>query len=153
MFDGLLKLRKVHDALGSLLVKLLPVESLDGDLSEMLLHTEVDELIILDDAIVIVVIPTLEASLPEDIFDKVMNFLFILVQDLHQKLSYLLLLKLLIVVLIEFDQLDVDYLSHLQSQLVRRELEFLALHCLLLQRYVTLFLIVDRRNQAHPTSK
>lgn len=141
VFDSLFKFRKVHDPLGSLLVKLLPMQPLDSNFSEMLLHAEVYQLIVLNNAVVIVVIPMLDSTVPEDIFDEIMNFLLILMQDLHQKLSNLFLLKLLIVVFIELDQLDVDYFSYLQSQLIRRELEFLALHRFLLQSYKTPFLV------------
>lgn len=135
--------------MGSLLVKLLPMQPLDSNFSEMLLHAEVYQLVVLNNAVVIVVIPMLDSTIPEDIFDEIMNFLLILVQDLDQKLSNLFLLKLLIVIFVELDQLDVDYFSHLQSQLIRRELEFLALHSFLLQSYKTPFLLVCCGSRTH----
>lgn len=83
----------------------LPVQTLNGDFTQMLLHTEVDQFVILDHPIIIVVIP-------EDIFDEVMNLCFHLMQHLYQKLPYFFLLEMLVSIGIESYDLLIDHLTH-----------------------------------------
>ena len=87
----------------------------------MLFHTEVDQLVVLAAAIPILVVP-------KNVFYKVVHLRPILLQDSLQKLSYLVLLKLLVVILVEFNQLQVDHLSHLKGQLVGGKLKPMMLH-------------------------
>lgn len=98
------------------------VQTLDGDFPKVLLHTEVDQFVILDLSIVIVVVS-------ENVFDEIIHLRSTLVQHLFQKLLYFLLLKLLIPVLVEFNHLQVGRLSHLKCQLMRGKLEPVLLAC------------------------
>lgn len=83
----------------------------------MLLHAEIDQLVILNFTIVILVVP-------EDVFDEIMDFVRVLVHDCYQKFTYFVFLKLLVAVFVELNALDIDQLSHLEGQVVRRKLEF-----------------------------
>ena len=86
----------------------------------MLFHAEVDQFVVLDDAVVVVVIP-------EYIFDEVVDFTLVLVEDLNQKLFDLCLLKTVVTIGIKFDHLYVHHFSHLESPIVRCEFETLML--------------------------
>jgi len=64
--DSFIELLFIHDSLWAFLVEFLLVQALDGELSEVLFHAEVDQLIVLDDSVVVVVIPE---DVTYDIFD------------------------------------------------------------------------------------
>ena len=66
----------------------------------MLLHTKIHKFIVLDDSIVIDIVP-------EHVFDEVMDLCFHLVEDANQKLSDLGLLELHVAIRIELDDLFV----------------------------------------------
>ena len=102
------------------------METLDGDLSQMLLHAKIDQLIILNDSIVVVVVP-------KDVFDKIVYLCLILLQDLYKEVSYLLRLEVQISIHIKLDNLAVNHLSDRKGQFLRLELEFLLLETLALQ--------------------
>jgi hypothetical protein len=76
VIDGLHKFLLIHLPLRSAGVHLLTMKSLNGDLAEVLLHTEIYQLIVFDDAIVIVIVP-------ENVFNKVMYLRFSLVHDVY----------------------------------------------------------------------
>ena len=118
ILDGLCEFGEVHDAQVAAVVQFFAMQTLDGDFSEVLLHAEVDQLVVLDASIAIVVVP-------EDVFDEVLHLGAILPQHLLQKVPYFLLLELLVPVLVEFNQPQVHHLSHLERQLVGGELETL----------------------------
>ena len=126
ILDGLCEFGQVHHALAAPVVGVFAMQTLDGDFPEVLLHAEVDQLVVLDLAIVIVVVP-------ENVFDEVEHLRAILVEDLFQKVLYFLLLELLVPVVVEFNHLQVSRLSHLERQLVRGELEPVLLACSWLQ--------------------
>lgn len=71
----------------------------------MLLHAKIDKFIILDDPIVIDIIP-------EHVFDEIMDLCLHLVQDAYEKLSDLGLLELHVAIRIELDDFFVEDLSH-----------------------------------------
>lgn len=100
------------------LVGLLFVESLDGYFSEVLFHAEVDQLVVLDDSVVVIVVP-------KNVFYEVMHFRVVLMQYLHQESLDLFLLELEVLVRVECDQLLVHHLSHREGQVVVQELETL----------------------------
>lgn len=52
------------------------MQSLYGNLSEVLLHAEIDKFIIFYDAVVIVIIP-------EDVFDEIMDLCLCFMQDVY----------------------------------------------------------------------
>lgn len=118
IIDGLYELGKVHDALVAAVIEFFAVQALDGNLSEVLFHAEVNQLVVLDASIAIVVVP-------EDVFDEVLHLGAILPQHLLQKVPYFILLELLVPVLVEFNQPQVHHLSHLERQFVRGKLETL----------------------------
>lgn len=84
----------------------------------MLFHAEVDEFVILYDAVVVVVVP-------EHVFYKIVYFWLCLLQDGLQELPDFLLLELFVVIGIEGDHLHVDHFSHLEGQDVGGKLESL----------------------------
>jgi hypothetical protein len=84
------------------------VKPLDGDLPEVLLDAEVDELVVLYLSVIIFVVP-------EDVLHKVVDLLRVLVHHGDQKVANLLLLKLLVLIFVELDELDVNQLSHLEG--------------------------------------
>ena len=98
ILDSLNELWQIHDPLLTPVIHLFAMQTLDSNLSEMLLHAEVDKLVVLDAAVPIVVVP-------KNVFYKVVHLRPILLQDSLQKLPYLVLLKLLVVILVEFNQL------------------------------------------------
>lgn len=118
VLDGEDELLLVHDPVLSPLVGLLFVESLDGYFSEVLFHAEVDQLVVLDDSVVVIVVP-------KNVFYEVMHFRVVLMQHLHQESPDLLLLELEVLVRVECDQLLVHHLSHGEGQVVVQELETL----------------------------
>lgn len=81
------------------------MQSLNRNFSKVLLHAKIDKLIILDDPIVIDIIP-------EHVFDEIMDLCFHLVQDAYEKLSDLGLLELHVAIRVELDDLFVEDLSH-----------------------------------------
>lgn len=112
------------------------MQSLNGNFSKVLLHAKVDQLIILDDSIVIHIIP-------EHVFDEVVDLCFHLVEDADEELSDLGLLELHVAIGIELDDLLVEDLSHSEGQLVGLELELLGLECLALYLDVSPLLVLD----------
>lgn len=101
----------------------------------MLLHAEINKLIILDDSVVIDIIP-------EHVFDEVMDLCLHLVQDADQKLSDLGLLKLHVAIGIKLDDLFEEDLSHGKGQLVGLELKLLGLKGFALHLYVAPLLVL-----------
>ena len=83
----------------------------------MLLHAKIDKLIVFNYAVIVIVIP-------ENVSDKIMNFLFILMQHFNEKLFDFFFLKLLVVVLVELDEFEIDGLTDLKGELIGRELEW-----------------------------
>lgn len=96
------------------------MEPLDGYFPEVLLDTEVHQFIIVDPAVVVEVVP-------KNVFDEVMNFCLILMEDGDQEVPDLILLELLVLVAIELDEAQVDHLPHLEGQLLGGELEAVVL--------------------------
>ena len=84
------------------------MKPLDSDLSEMLLHTEIYKFVVLYFPIVILVVP-------ENVSDKVVDLLRVLVHHSYQKVTNLLLLELLISIFVKLDEFDIDQLSHLEG--------------------------------------
>lgn len=50
------------------------MQPLNGNLTKMLLHAKINELIVLDDSVIVGVVP-------EHVFDEVVNFCFLFKQD------------------------------------------------------------------------
>lgn len=94
--DGLCELLSAHDSLFSLAVKALSVQSLDDDLSEVLLNIEVGELEVGNIAIVVPIIS-------EDILHHVYDLVFVLFHDALERFGYLFLTELLVLVVIVRD--------------------------------------------------
>lgn len=67
-------------------VQLLSVETLNGQLSEVLLDAEVDKLVVRDCPVVVSIVP-------KDVLQYVKDLIWIFVQNLDQSLLYLLLLE------------------------------------------------------------
>lgn len=107
-----------HQSLCSFRVQLLPMQSLDGDFSQMLLHAKVDQLVVLDDSVVVVVVS-------EYVFDEIVDLIFLLIENLDQEILDLSLLKLHVGVYIKFYDLLIDDLSNDKRKLEGFELEFL----------------------------
>jgi hypothetical protein len=95
------------------------VQPLDGQLSEVLLHAEVDQLIVLYDSIIIVVVP-------KDVTYNIFDFSLGLVQNMLQEVSNFVFLELLVVIVVERDDFEVDSFSDSEGEFVGLEIEALA---------------------------
>lgn len=101
------------------------METLYGYLAQMLLHTKIDQFVILYHSIVVVIIP-------ENVFHKIGYLRLILLQNPYQELPNLIRLELEVSVRVELYYLAVDHLAHRKGQLLYPELEFLMLETLTL---------------------
>ncbi len=102
----------VHFSLvGSLIVALLPVKSLDGHLSEVLFDTEVGEFIVAHFTVRVPVIP-------EDVLHHVIHFVLIFLQQVFQSVGDLFLIEFFVSVLVVWSQGLDHSLSHLNGKVV-----------------------------------
>ncbi len=118
VLNGEYKFPLIHDSLLPPSISLLLMQSLNGYFSKMLFHAKIDQLVIFDDSIVVGVVP-------KNVFYKIMDLLRVFMQHVREERFYLLLLKLLVSVLVEFYQLQVNHLTHTEGQVVVGELEAL----------------------------